>query len=1222
MEAYLIPFLPEGMTIESFNKCRPGLKAAILADTIEDYQNSLENLIIGNELVDELEIFYNENSRETRAQILAQDPVNAEIVDEYTIIPKNRVQNDEQFHKVQAILKYVERWMLMPSQEERDLDAFIARIRPQIDELIETRFNEAYNTGMRISHHVEVLFRNGLYKVENPDGTFSNDYKKATLRAKPMKIIHIQQHHNNFDDIPEDLRNRIEKFTNTGSGWVVDKIIRYDIHLSTHVQYVGGSYMELAKWLYFKKAIVNPKNEDNKCFQWAVLAALHQSKHNAEKISSYKKHVNNYNWDSLTFPVDKSEIKIFEANNIGIKVNLYAISREQQFPFTEKITVLRHAPDQKITDKVINLLLVWNSEEESEDEEIFYGKAHYCWIKDMSRFTSASTGKVHKNYVCTNCCNGFTSEEGLQKHYEICVGFKAQHLEFPKVDKDGKAPVLKFNPEGKSINRYYVVADLEADIKKIKTKDPNKGLYSQSALVKSKTTVLSIHKVNSFKLTIVDRDNMDKKPIIVRDTATIQECIMPEMLRVLKEFSYSLLEKGEKLNVFFHNLRGYDSHHILQYIENFTKISCIPDNMERYKCITIDRVVFKDSLQFLDASLDKLVKNFPKEQFKLTKMFFEDEKSLDLVMRKGIYPYSWKTCKNQFKARNLPPIEAFYNDLTDTKCSKKDYAHALAVWRHFKMKTFQEYHDLYLLCDVLLLTDVFNAFCDKSIEEFGLDPVNYVSLPSYAHDAMLKYTGVELELITDPDMYLFFEKGLRGGITTAVTKYAKANNPMVPGYDSSKKTSFIVYVDKNNLYGHAMRQKLPHSNYRWATAEEIAEFNTETLKTFDFDGDTGYAFEVDAYTPKELHDKHSDFPLAPEHRIVPFEELSPYTLELATELNIKPTKNKKLMCTLHDKEKYVVHGKTLQLYVNLGLVVTKIHRVVKFYQEAWLKPYIDMNTEKRAIATTDFDKDFYKLMNNSVFGKTMENVRSRVNVKLAGVDQLKKLLNKPNLDHINIISENLAAVQMKQTTILMNKPIQIGFTILDLSKYDMYDYHYNYMKERYPGMRVTLLYTDTDSFIYHVETEDIYADMKEDAKIFDFSGYPKDHPCFSNENKKVVGKMKDELNGVLISEHVGLKAKMYALDTMHPKPEDKEIRKAKGTSKSYVKNKLTFQAYKDVLHSRKITQASVNKIQSKNHQLYTQNQNRIALSPYDDKRYVLNDGIHTLAYGHYRIGEL
>ena len=295
-----------------------------------------------------------------------------------------------------------------------------------------------------------------------------------------------------------------------------------------------------------------------------------------------------------------------------------------------------------------------------------------------------------------------------------------------------------------------------------------------------------------------------------------------------------------------------------------------------------------------------------------------------------------------------------------------------------------------------------------------------------------------------------------------------------------------------------------------------------------------------------------------------------------------------------------------------------VHRVLGFDQSPWLKQYIDFNTEKRKNARNDFEKDFFKLLNNAVFGKTMESVRKRVNVKLVNTEkQLKKLSSSPLFDYFSIFDENLVAVNMKKPTLYLNRPIYVGFCILELSKTLMYDFHYNYIKAKY-GSNATLLFTDTESLCYDIKTEDVYRDMEQDLDLFDTSEYSQDHFLFSLDNKKVIGKFKDETHGIPIREFVGLRPKMYSL-LYHENGKEVEKKTAKGIKKHVTKRNIRHAHYKDCLFDRKRTLASMKQIRSFKHQLYTININKIGLSPYDDKRYILEDGVTTIAYGHKEI---
>ena len=232
-----------------------------------------------------------------------------------------------------------------------------------------------------------------------------------------------------------------------------------------------------------------------------------------------------------------------------------------------------------------------------------------------------------------------------------------------------------------------------------------------------------------------------------------------------------------------------------------------------------------------------------------------------------------------------------------------------------------------------------------------------------------------------------------------------------------------------------------------------------------------------------LHDLHNDYPLAPER--------------------LKINNVEKLIPNLWDKEKYIVHHENLKLYLGLGLKVKKIHRGIKFREEPWMKSYIELNTDLRTKGKNDFEKDFFKLMNNSVFGKTMENIRNRVDVKLVNNrGAAEKISAKPNFEHLTIFDENLVAIHMKRTKLTFNKPVYCGMAILDISKSLMYKFHFNYILPKY-GKNQKLIFIDTDSLCYEIQTEDFYMDISGDVEDnFDTSNFPKDHPSEIPVGKK------------------------------------------------------------------------------------------------------------------------
>ena len=283
----------------------------------------------------------------------------------------------------------------------------------------------------------------------------------------------------------------------------------------------------------------------------------------------------------------------------------------------------------------------------------------------------------------------------------------------------------------------------------------------------------------------------------------------------------------------------------------------------------------------------------------------------------------------------------------------------------------------------------------------------------------------------------------------------------------------------------------------------------------------------------------------------------------------------------------------------------RVRRAVCFEQSPWMEPYIRMNTELRKKATNDFEKDLYKLMNNSVFGKTMENLRKRVDVKLVRGDEedkLRRLIASPAFARANIFDDNLAAIQVHKSRLTLNRPVYVGMSILDLSKHLMYDFYYNQIKARY-GDRCQLLYTDTDSLLLEIQTEDVYKDIAEDQDLYDTSDYSNKHFLHSTANKKVLGKMKNECAGRPIAEYVGLRPKMYSILDAG----GKNLEKAKGVKKNVVQ--------KHIRHDKKTFRHGMDMLRSEGHRIYGQHLNKVSLSPFDSKRWIAEDGVTTLAYG-------
>ena len=299
--------------------------------------------------------------------------------------------------------------------------------------------------------------------------------------------------------------------------------------------------------------------------------------------------------------------------------------------------------------------------------------------------------------------------------------------------------------------------------------------------------------------------------------------------------------------------------------------------------------------------------------------------------------------------------------------------------------------------------------------------------------SLLKKEGLKLELLRDIDMVLMVEKGIRGGICHTIHRYAKANNKYMKNYDNNMESSYLMYLDANNLYGQTVSQKLTVNGFEWV--EELSQFNEDFIKDYDDNCDEGYFLEVDVEYPNNMFSLHDDLPFLPERN------------------KIKKCNN--LVCNIHDKENCAVHIRALKQALNCGLILNKIHRVIEFNQEAWLKPYIDMNTKLR----TEAKNDFFKVMNNAaVFGKTMENVRKHRDIKLVTTDKRRnQLTSTPNYHISKYFSEHLNAIEMKKTKVKTNNLVNLGMSILDISKTLMYESWYDYIKPKH-GDRAKLCY--------------------------------------------------------------------------------------------------------------------------------------------------------------------
>ena len=899
--------------------------------------------------------------------------------------------------------------------------------------------------------------------------------KEFAFHSKGLKLVLEETDESElYNEMVEEIEEEIQKVQNAeGSGWMFLKVIKLVLHTTRWEPLNGSSYIPLDPYLANKKCLINMQNEDDKCFMWSVLRALYPKDTNPQRIDNdLKSKQNSINMKGIHYPVDLKAIDRFETQNPNISISVVGYN---------KVDLVHPIRISKYTGCDHDIVLLLLKEAVKGENGKIEEKTHYTLVKNKSALiTSQINNHGHKRHFCLNCFNSFNSPETLETHKEYCYENESvktlmpppgTYLRFKNFYHSEKAP-------------FVIYADFECKIIRMDNCDPdpnksytkkyqkhepvsfcyyiksfNESVYESRIRSYIKETPKHADAIDVF-IKWLEEDvkaiaNIKPKQMIFTEEDRKQfnkasDCwICGEELgndRVRDHCHYTGRYRGpahnscnlkyrkpKSISVFFHNLSGYDSHLFIKKLGSPDKnenIDCIPNNEEKFisfsKTIVTGqyknkkgevkdktfKIVFKDSLKFMSSSLEALVNNLPKDAFKNLLKYFTPEQA-EILKQKGFYPYEYMDSEEKFNDTKIPPREAFYSKLSGKGITEKDYKHAWNVWNTFNMKTFKEYHELYNETDVLLLADVFENFRDLCLKIYGLDPVYYFTAPGLAWDACLKITDISLELLSENNMLLLFEKGIRGGISIISKRYGEANNKyMGRGFNKNKPSKYLMYLDENNLYGCGMSMKLPTHGFKWLTGGEMEKIyeNRHNLNKMPC------ILEVDLEYPENLHDLHNDYPLCPE--------------------KVK-CKNgvEKLIPNLRDKTKYVLHYKNLIQCLDMGLKIKHIHKGIKFVESEWMKPYIDKNTNLRAKAKNNFEKDFYKLMNNSVFGKTMENIRNRVDVKLVNTEEkLRKLVAKPNFRSRKIFSENLVSVHMKKTSLTMNKPIYLGMCILDLSK--------------------------------------------------------------------------------------------------------------------------------------------------------------------------------------------
>ena len=553
--------------------------------------------------------------------------------------------------------------------------------------------------------------------------------------------------------------------------------------------------------------------------------------------------------------------------------------------------------------------------------------------------------------------------------------------------------------------------------------------------------------------------------------------------------------------VLYHNFSKYDNHmffdDLISSKVDKIDVSVIPRTNEEYMCVNYGCIKFLDGMRFPTDSLEKLTESSKDEDYIHLKRPFPNHWML--LKKKLAYPYEFyktlydyeKPIDELIKSGN----EAYFSKTKNKIPYQEEIDRTNEIIKIFRIKNGRELTELYNKADVILLADIFENFIKVSISEFGINPLYHISLPGTTWANGLRYTRTELELINNVDLFQMFESGIRGGLSGIFgDRYIESDNDTV-----------IVHVDMNNLYGFAMLMYLPTGNFQIYENNSITEsFVNKVLNTHDC-SNTGYVLIVDLIYPDSIKYKSKNFPFCPENKKINPDNFTEYMKEHVPN-PFRPTS--KLICDQTNKEYYIVHYRNLKFYMRMGMIIKKVHRIVSFDQSPWLQAYIDYNTQKRAQADSDFIKDYHKNLICSFFGKTMEDVRNRIKVEFAKNTDVKKILryqSRLDFNGIHKSYQDYDTYTFKSNVVKMEKPIYLGFCILELSKLLMYETYYDKLQKYFGVDGIQIHYQDTDAFIMSIKTNDIVHDLsklQDQYKMFDFSNLNKERRLFLNEFKK------------------------------------------------------------------------------------------------------------------------
>ena len=1077
---------------------------------------------------------------------------------------------------------------------------------------------------------------------------------------------------------PEDISDNIlfnigkmldsyDIFMKQGSGWILNHIMssQLNIYLYKPLKGGGGKSLQINRNLLLpEKYRMNKRSIlffeptiDQKCFLYCILGSLFPQKgKQRNNIRAYLPYESKINTSTLKYPVDITQIPAFEKNN-NLCINVFTTNQNQNLEF------IYHSKMKKYTHR-INLLLYKKHFSLIQKWSCFLN--YTCLVARNLCQTCGLFFKCPMNSekkICSAC-----SKLDLKLNNEnsmINLEFKnsKEKIKFSNFRHMRKAPFILYADIETSVE------NLDKNLGQKEQKTIKRQKHNPIAI--GYLRVCTNTKFSHEKPVILTGEDCIDKFFRALETEikyieeTLQTVHYPINMNREQENNFSshnMCYICNKLLLPSQKMRDHD--HLLE-INNYLGVICNSCNLNRtdnknirtslvfhaggrfdinfllqklYKnkvdvtgvigksgeqimsmCMFKNKILIIDSLNHLSSSLANLVEilRTSNKSFTNTVKYVgkDDDIGLGLLTRKGVFPYSYITNIEKLNIRNLPEASFFYDELKDEPVKETEYQHAKNVWEHFQCKNLKEYMEIYLSIDITLLADVFENYRAFFFKQFNLEVSKYVSLPALSYDCMLKYTKCQPDYVYNPDIYYFLKKGIRGGISMIPHRKFHANNPLLSNFNPEKKIWYIIYIDANSLYSSIMNMKLPYKNLEWVNLKTTNLNSIENLiKLYNNTDDIGYFLEVDLQYPLEIKEKTKYFPLAPEHKIVTNEMLSPFSKMLKKKIDAKNDKIPKLLSTQYDKIKYICHIENLQFYLRKGMKLTKVHRILKFQQKDFIKPYIEFCISQRnKIDSSPDEKSMWKLACNAIFGKTIQNSEKMNSITFhTNEKKLLASIASPRFKHADLINDYVSQVTSYKKRNCITTPYFVGVAILELSKLFMMKVFYDFFMEKYGIFKLKLLMTDTDSLLMAIQTNNIYEDLK-DMKIIEFGNLHKKHPYYKSEPTGKLFHFKDESCGYPIQSFVGLRSKCYSIHYEQDVLPDKIS--AKGVNRGQIK-KMKHDDLNRILSKNEITNTSSLQIRSFKHQLYNVKQNKLSLSGFDTKRWISWDNISTLPYGH------